>query len=573
MSNQFIKALPLVASALGRKYGVRVIIGAEKAASDGRDIFLPALPMDSPPELVSLARGYLDHEAAHIRETDFSLLKKSGLNPLEKHIWNMIEDYRVEKALGEAYPGCRENFQWLIRKFFDADQTDDDEAAEAAEAAPDLDILNWMLLTLRSWAVPELQTRVEVLAESLSSSAPGLTDKIQPVLEEIKLNRLGPDMSIAYARRIVQLLADLDNLADLDKSDNRDNRDKEPDGQEESGSDNSLDKEAGWSADDRETGQDAEQPASPVGGSACGSEEESLKTARTVKSLLARTNGELPSSFDKTLEEALNAARSKSGDKLLSVAELVPGILPPLPPSSLQKAKKATLGLAGQLQNLLQGAVLKRDNPGLSGRLNTNGLHRLYAGNPRVFRKNCLRTGLNTAVHLLIDVSGSMLDKISLVSQIAYSVCKALSGIPGVNLGATVFPGVPVKNAGHPQGNLITVTSILKHGQPFHKNFRLDAHGSTPMGEAVWWVLQEMALLRESRKIVFILTDGEPDSPANAEIALNEARRSGLEMYGLGLGCDAVMRLMPGRSVVIDKLSDLPRCLYRLLGQVISRTV
>jgi uncharacterized protein YegL len=97
------------------------------------------------------------------------------------------------------------------------------------------------------------------------------------------------------------------------------------------------------------------------------------------------------------------------------------------------------------------------------------------------------------------------------------------------------------------------------------------ANGTTPLGEAVWWVLQEMACLSRTRKIVFILTDGEPDSRSNAETAIQEAKRAGLEFYGLGLGGESVMTLMPGKSVVIDNVSDLTRSLYRLLGRVISQ--
>ena len=40
----------------------------------------------------------------------------------------------------------------------------------------------------------------------------------------------------------------------------------------------------------------------------------------------------------------------------------------------------------------------------------------------------------------------------------------------------------------------------------------------TPMAESLWWVMQQMCLLRENRKIILIITDGEPDSiPAGRE--------------------------------------------------------
>ena len=159
-SNHFIKSLPLVASALSRKYGIKVAIGGNRAATNGKTISLPSLPLHSPPELINLASGFIDHEAAHLRDTNFRQMKSAGLNPLEFHIFNIIEDWRVERVLGDLFPGCRYNFQWLnfqwlIKHFFDQGQTE--------ETTLDQDILHWMLLEVRSWAVPELQARVEAL--------------------------------------------------------------------------------------------------------------------------------------------------------------------------------------------------------------------------------------------------------------------------------------------------------------------------------------------------------------------------------------------------------------------------
>jgi hypothetical protein len=65
-------ALPIVAAALGRKFGVAVRVGgADGAKTDGGVIVLPDLP-DSDPTLRAVTWGYLAHEAAHVRHTDFA---------------------------------------------------------------------------------------------------------------------------------------------------------------------------------------------------------------------------------------------------------------------------------------------------------------------------------------------------------------------------------------------------------------------------------------------------------------------------------------------------------------------
>ena len=65
--NPLLGALPIIATLLGQKLGVKVVIGGRQAATDGQVIVLPSLPADGDPSLAVLANGYIDHEAAHIR--------------------------------------------------------------------------------------------------------------------------------------------------------------------------------------------------------------------------------------------------------------------------------------------------------------------------------------------------------------------------------------------------------------------------------------------------------------------------------------------------------------------------
>lgn len=107
-NHNIINALPLVADALGRKYGVKVIIGGKKACTNGATIHLPALPVDSDETLLNAARGYIDHEAAHLRFTDFGALRSANLDKPEKFVWNALEDFMAERKLGNSTQAARE---------------------------------------------------------------------------------------------------------------------------------------------------------------------------------------------------------------------------------------------------------------------------------------------------------------------------------------------------------------------------------------------------------------------------------------------------------------------------------
>lgn len=103
-------ALPILAKFLGRKLGVNVVVGGDRARTDGNTIFLPALPEHEAAHI--LAHGYLDHEGAHVRYTDFTAVEP--LTPLGKALVNILEDIRIEKALGTALPGSRRNLERLV---------------------------------------------------------------------------------------------------------------------------------------------------------------------------------------------------------------------------------------------------------------------------------------------------------------------------------------------------------------------------------------------------------------------------------------------------------------------------
>ena len=194
-----MRSLPLVASVLGKKYGVKVEMGGADAYTDGKTIHLPAMPSEVPDTLLAMVRGFLDHEAGHVRETDFNALQEARLSPIEMHVWNTLEDWRVEHRLAALFPGCRQNFDWLIAHLFGSG--DQDEPTE-----PAANILNWLLLEVRSWDVHELSSKRDTLAGQVDSDFPGVRTIIEPILQEVQAKCVSTQDAIKYAREIVRAL-------------------------------------------------------------------------------------------------------------------------------------------------------------------------------------------------------------------------------------------------------------------------------------------------------------------------------------------------------------------------------
>jgi len=519
-NNLIMKSLPMVASVLGRKYGVKVEIGGVGAYTDGNTIHLPALPLECSETLIGLARGYIDHESAHIRETRFDWLKLANLTPLEKHVWNTFEDWRVENRLARLFPGCRSNFNWLIQHLFG---DDNDNSTDPAMA-----ILNWLLLSVRAWDVPLLNDQRDNVGNLIETHYPGLLARLNLVLQKVHMYCDSTQDCILYAREVVSLLKEQTTV---------------------------LPPENGGS-NGHETAKRGSPDGLPTGAI-------SADSRKSLERLFDAHEDDLPNDMSETLVDKLNKETPQNMDNALCVAQLGKKTTKSIQPDDVAETRRASVALRTRLQGLLQSSVMTRNKIGRHGRLDSRQLHRLSVADARVFQRRGERVGVNTAVHILLDCSGSMRRRIKLTTQVCHAVATALDAIDGINVAVTAFPGGNSVDSGSDRGS--TVCPILEHGERMHDKFAVSATGCTPLGESLWWVLQQMLPLTESRKIILILTDGDPDSSSIALSAIEDGKRFGTEIYGLGILSESITKLLPNHSRTINDLLELAPAMFGML--------
>ena len=203
-NRDILSSLPMLASILGDQYGIEVRIGGSEAKTNGKIIYLPSLPLDCDRDLVALARGFLDHEAAHIRHTDFQAIKAARMNPVTFNLFNTLEDWRIEQRLAAIFPGCRQNLHWLIRRLFLEDKEREPQDAEAE--SPAIVALRYVLLTVRAWDVPELSGRVSGVGQMLDRLFPGLRGQMDEILKDVQGSCPDTKEAIDYARRLAACL-------------------------------------------------------------------------------------------------------------------------------------------------------------------------------------------------------------------------------------------------------------------------------------------------------------------------------------------------------------------------------
>ncbi|UTF50644.1 VWA domain-containing protein [Desulfomicrobium sp. ZS1] len=567
-----MRSLPLVASVLGRKYGVKVEMGGADAYTDGKTIHLPAMPSKVPDTLLAMVRGFLDHEAGHVRETDFTALQEARLSPIEMHVWNTLEDWRVEHRLAALFPGCRHNFDWLIAHLFGSN--DWDEPTE-----PAANILNWLLLEVRSWDVLSLSRQRGSLARQVDRDFPGIRAKIERVLKLVRTKCVSTHDAIKYAREIVRALDRYANhvskpeasgqagpeeqnapsgpcaSSEAKSGDMQNNDEKHTEMGRESSRHTDIESESVQSCS-----PPSSHPPCPMGTDGRGADSQARNE---LQRLIRAGEDELPPNLGNILASVLKESSRDSVQSSITVAVQTSKNAGPLSGDDIKEARQASTALRTRLGGLLQTTVLSRVAGGRRGRLDTGQLHRLAVSDPRVFRTKSERTGIDTAVHILLDCSGSMVRRIHLACQACYAVASALEA-SRINVAVSAFPGTQT-----PDGSYSTIAPVIRHGQKVTPNLDLSPAGGTPMGEALWWVMQEMLPLAEKRKLVLIVTDGDPDSVDCAIQAIEQGLRAGFEIYGIGITSQAIMGLLPGRSVVVNAMPELAPAMFTLLENAI----
>lgn len=551
-----LNCLPLVASVLSRRYGVNVIVGGDTAFTEGKNIHIPSLPITSDEHLLCMVRGFIDHESAHIRFTDFKLLAKEKLDKLAFHIFNIIEDWRVENELAKLFAGSQVNLHYLIRHFFVNKQE------EAGEKSPASLLLNYMLLTVRSWDISEIAKPktaggkgiLQTLRSEIEPAFQGLLDKLDLLFQEIRLQCKGTQGSIYYAKEVLTLL----------KNYCSEMQEQEEQKKEESGQNNTEQGEAEQKEGNADEAEENTQDSNnnDITGK---TKEVSLPPVKELAELLEGKGNALSLDLGTLLAENLSQNCSENRKTATIIAEADSCAVVPMLDFEKKKALSMSVALRARMQGFLQSLICQESVVGRHGRLYPHNLYRASVHNPKIFCRESLKKGMNTAVHILLDTSGSM-DGMPLfiARQACFALGKVLGEIKNVNPAITVFPAN--------SGNKDSVYPLLRHGQKLTDVTVQSARGTTPLAPALWWVLREMLFLKVNRKIIFILTDGKPDCYKTTKDAVAKAEQLGFELYGIGIKDNSIEEILPKTSAVIMNLEELVPSVFVMLQKALLKS-
>ena len=526
------RALAMLASIIGRRHGIEVVFdaGVQTAATDGKKIFLPLISDLGNDDHVSLIEGLLDHEAMHVRFTDFSV-KLGTYGPIVATLTNLFEDVWGEREQAVVYPGCARNIRKSMQVMIEMGLYKGPDA-DISNEAPASILVNWLIngLLARWYGLDELQVftaqyRVHVdavLGKDLADEIWTIACKVDGISSTKESQKL--------ALSIVNLLK------------------KKAKEQPEQGQPEQSQSEQGQSAQ----GQPSDAPSSP-------SALESILSAtadqiaagdmgtRICAALASEKKGGRASNID-AADLAVEMSGSAGGQMIkVRPRQKVDTVLDERSRLRQEAAFTASRPIAVRLGNRLEDVLQARTDSVVlhkrSGRkLSSRRTPGIALGKLDVFRNEEEGLELDTAVSLLVDASGSMSDNFEgyrtgatdegsrIVSALAVSIAAALAldkhSIPfEVACLGEFF--VPQKSFDEPFRTLKTT-------------YLAEYLGGTLTGCAVAKATTSLLSRPESRKVLVVITDGDPDNERTSAAMINECRMLGVEIALVFIGNDGV---------------------------------
>lgn len=246
--------------------------------------------------------------------------------------------------------------------------------------------------------------------------------------------------------------------------------------------------------------------------------------------------------------------------------------------------------MVGKIQRDLERAVSAQNKTQWasgqrSGRLDTGSLSRLVKfGEEKVFKRKQVTKGKNTALSLLIDCSGSMdeYNKIATAAYTAYALSTTLERL-GINhevLGFTTTDKRPDEamaesgktGAAYSRYDNIYIPIFKAFGERLNSKSKAGLAslatakwlGNNVDGESLEYAARRLSIQKEERKILIVLSDGNPVCFGNKDAirthlkkTVKEITKSKIEVLGIGINDDAVKSYYP-KHLVINRLADLP---------------
>ncbi len=535
-------------------------------------------------------RGYIDHECGHVKFTDFetytnmsrsvvadclqykpgaSVTLKDFLHDYASMVINILEDVRIERLMGIDFPGSRTNLNTLSEYLFKDCRSVGMMMGEGMAGR----LYSLLFMRVRSLINPALEEPAQLLyddmkADVLVEDYTEYTRHLDAVwgIGDIFVQDWNVERAaLEFIRIVIEVLEDYTNTAQGTNSNGTSSGD-------------TSDSSAGDTSDSSKDAHASRKKSVAVSTMAVSAMSSDLyDMQRDDKGNISRRfldavrdmtdsleNNNQISDADLTFMDSMFSHTAERLDKLLdkhkmdALADGKPVYITDrrhvhaLSPEQRGDMDVVMYNLYGRLADVLQTMTMVRHSTGMCGaRLDARVLHRTSVGDGRIFSKKVQRLRRVTEVALLFDASGSMgVNAYGKSNNNEMAQCMALGCLKALR----ALPGVKSSLSGFSNGEMFVMSD---YGAPVHEVI-LSAVGGTPLGASLVELTSQFSDGPDVRRIILFFTDGFPDNVGSVTMALNLAKRSGIEVYGIGLQTKAIHTFMDSdHSIIVNSIHEL----------------
>lgn len=552
-------------------------------------------------------RGYIDHECGHVKFTDFqtymdlqksvvddclrnykpgaSVTLKDFLHDYASMVINILEDVRIERLMGIDFPGSRTNLNTLSEYLF----KDCCSVSMTMGKGMTGRLYSLLFMRVRSLINPALEESAQLLYDDLKADVQvedyteytrhldAVWDIGDSFVQDWNVERAARE----FIRIVIEVLEDYTNTAQGTNSngtssgDTSDSSDGDTSDSSAGGTGDSSDGDTSDSSKNAHASSKKSVAVSTMAVSAMSSDLYDMQ--RDDKGNVSRRFLEAVRDMTDSLEDNnqisdedlafMDAMFSRTAERLDTLLDkqkmddLADGKrvyitkdshVHALSPEQRGDMDVVMYNLYGRLADVLQTMTLVRHSTGLCGaRLDARVLHRASVGDGRIFSKKVQRLRRVTEVALLFDASGSMrMTEYGKSNNNEMAQCMALGCLKALR----ALPGVKSSLSGFSNGEMFVMSD---YGAPVHEVI-LSAVGGTPLGASLVELTSQFSDGPDVRRIILFFTDGFPDNVGSVTMALNLAKRSGIEVYGIGLQTKAIHTFMDSdHSIIVNSIHEL----------------
>lgn len=609
----FTHEVSQTSTVFGRKKDVKVVFQGDQAATDGEHIILPSIDLngDVSDGQAAIIRGYVDHEAGHVRHSDMPAIQKfygecqRDGNTLLRAVHNALEDVWLERRVRDEYPGAERNLVATTTA------VNEEFLREVPAGDPRLRDDKFVSAVALTW-----EGRKDYEGEVTSRQCLDLLDDgLRTALGRWVAALDGCSNSrdvIALAREVERQLRTGEHRATPEDEDGRGRPDDgdTPGNPQEGGNGGDATGDvsgprgnvgAGDGAPTPDGGEtsrgtsdregDGEQGGGGVGDSPpeeepqvyenFGFDQAVNRTADEGGLLSAGGTSYRPASTAHDKWHHASDKRNKYGSQTLG-RMMAQGSV-----ADYNSTMEGTGGLTNIMRRKLERALMAKqqrdwDYGREHGRLDSKRLAAAYKAKPNVFKLRDDRLEMDTALSMLIDLSGSMNGhKVRLAKEAVIAMCEAIdrTGIEyevlGFNNRSSWLPDVPQPRlhcgtpfSRHDPLDMYVFKDFaerLKDAKPALSTISAMAGGDNGDSEAVQHAFDRLRRRAERRKVMVVFSDGRPATASDfggehlrmhLRSVVADIEAAGVDVMGVGIRDHNVERFYP-KHVVVNSVEEL----------------